>query len=284
MAKTAVFLAVFCTAGINATALLAGTPPPPWTAYGVAWAATFVVFFQMRVCDEHKDHAADTQYRPERPVPRGLISLVELRWLGGLGVPVAAGLTAAIDPTLLYLLAAVWIWLALMTVEFFVPAWLKARPVPYLVSHMVILPLLTLLVTGLAWARTGEVPDGVGLLLLLSFANGIVLEIGRKLYAPDNERDGVETYSSLWGGKPAAGVWLITVLTAAALTFTIGVSLRAEAVIGPAVLLGLLLAFFAALDFSEALNDASQRRIDRVAGLWVLLTYAGLAAAPLVAP
>ena len=283
VAKTALLLAVFCAAGINVAAFLGGQALPRWTAYAVAWVATFIIFFQMRVCDEHKDHADDTLYRPERPVPRGLISLRELRWLGLLGVPAAALVTGVYEPRLLIPLAAVWVWLALMTVEFFMPAALKSNPVAYLVSHMIIMPLITLLVTACVWAETGTMPDGLGLFLILSFLNGVVLEVGRKLRTPDNEREGVETYSALWGPRPAAGIWLIAVLAAGTLAFMLGVSLQAAVVVGPAILLGVLMALFAALTFSETSDDRSQRRIDTVSGLWVLLSYAGLGVGPLVA-
>ena len=283
VAKTALLLAVFCVAGINVTVFLGERSPPGWSAYAFAWVVTFIIFFQMRVCDEHKDHADDTRYRPERPVPRGLISLHELRWLGLSGVPAAAVVAGVYEPGLLIPLAVVWIWLALMTVEFFMPATLKARPAAYLVSHMIIMPLIALLVTACVWVETGSMPDGLWLFLIVSFLNGVVLEVGRKLRTPDNEREGVETYSALWGPKPAAGIWLVAVLAAGTLAFMLGVSMQAVVVVGPAILLGLLAALFAALMFSEAADHRSQRRIETVSGLWVLLSYAGLGFAPWVA-
>jgi hypothetical protein len=57
--------------------------------------------------------------------------------------------------------------------------WLKARPFLYLVSHMLIMPLIDLFVTATEWlTRAGSPPAGLWLFLLLSFANGCVLEIG----------------------------------------------------------------------------------------------------------
>jgi hypothetical protein len=47
--------------------------------------------------------------------------------------------------------------------------------------------------------------------LALSFVNGCVLEIGRKLWAPENEIAGVDTYSGLWGPRRAAAIWGVTV-------------------------------------------------------------------------
>jgi hypothetical protein len=47
--------------------------------------------------------------------------------------------------------------------------------------------------------------------LALSFVNGCVLEIGRKLWAPENEIAGVDTYSAL-GAARAAAIWGVTVI------------------------------------------------------------------------
>ena len=153
---------------------------------------TLLIFFQLRACDEVKDAEDDRRYRPERAVPRGLVSLAPRRRAG-------RGRRAAGDgssppcsrPLLLWPLLLVWLWLALMSAEFFVPAWLKARPFLYLISHMAIMPLIDLFVTACEWLpRAGFPPAGLWLFLVLSFVNGCVLEIGRKLYAPENERRG----------------------------------------------------------------------------------------------
>ena len=129
-----------------------------------------------------------------------------LRLIIGLGLatlPVAVVACWAIDARLLALLGIVWGWMLLMAFEFFVPAWLKARPFIYMVSHMLIMPAIDLLVTGFEWLPHGAAPAGLALLLAFSFTNGCVLEIGRKLWAPENEREGVESYSALMG--PGAG-------------------------------------------------------------------------------
>ena len=111
-----------------------------------------------------------------------------------------------------------------MTVEFFVPDWLKARPILYLVSHMAIMPLLDLFVTGAEWLpASGRPASALVLFLALSFVNGCVLEIGRKIWAPDNEREGVETYSGLWGVQGASAVWIA--MTGLSFLLLIGVGL-----------------------------------------------------------
>src|SRR5437763_1244555 len=54
-----------------------GFIPPDRLAMGIATALT--CFFLLRVLDEHKDAADDLRHRPELPVPRGLVTLRELR-------------------------------------------------------------------------------------------------------------------------------------------------------------------------------------------------------------
>ena len=96
--------------------------------------------------------------------------------------------------------------MALMTREFFVAEWLKARPFTYLWSHMLIVPLIDLYATACDWLPAGVAPPaGLGWFLAASFFNGIVVEIGRKLRAPADEEPGVETYSAAVG--PAARRW-----------------------------------------------------------------------------
>ena len=181
------------------------------------------VFFQMRACDEWKDAEDDRRYRPNRPIPRGLVKQSTILKLGAATMPFAAAAAAWLwHPPVLWLLLLVWVWLSAMTVEFGAPAWLKARPVLYLVSHMAIMPLLDLLLTSVEWLPGGGAPDGLWLFLALSFVNGCVIEIGRKLWAPENEIEGVDSYSRLWGPKTAAIVWIACVALSFVLLVAVG--------------------------------------------------------------
>jgi hypothetical protein len=127
----------------------------PWPALGVAALVCFGLFLQLRIADEHKDFEDDLRFRPERPVQRGLIRLAELRMLATATAVVQAAATALFHPPLLLLLLAVWGWMALMTAEFFVPDWLKARSALYLLAHSWAMPLIALV----AWpaGRAGAV-------------------------------------------------------------------------------------------------------------------------------
>jgi 4-hydroxybenzoate polyprenyltransferase len=207
LAKTAPLLAVFSAASICVSAELADRPMPGPGAFLAGFVIAMALFFQMRVCDECKDLADDRLYRPDRPIPRGLVSLRLIVSLGLATVPITALAAWLWHPPVLWLLALVWAWLIAMSFEFGVPDWLKARPVIYLVSHMAIMPLIDLLLTGLEWVPGGGAAAGLWMFLALSFVNGCVLEIGRKLWAPENEIVGVDTYSRLWGPRRAAAIW-----------------------------------------------------------------------------
>ena len=198
-------LAAFNAAGLSVAAFGGGDTGFAWRAFFVGLGLTIVIFFQMRVCDEIKDLEDDQTYRPERPIPRGLISLRQLVGLGLATAILAIILALSWGGHFLWLLILVWIWLLAMTVEFGVPEWLKARAALYLLSHMIIMPLIALMVSGLIWMDQGAPSPAVLVFLALAFANGCVLEIGRKLLLPAQERTGVDTYSKLWGIK--TGPW-----------------------------------------------------------------------------
>lgn len=282
LAKTAPLLAVFSAASLAVSAELAGRSLPGPGAFLAGFVVAMALFFQMRVCDECKDLADDRLYRPERPIPRGLVSLRLIVSLGVASAPVAALAVWLWHPPALWLLALVWAWLLAMSLEFGVPEWLKARPILYLISHMAIMPLIDLLLTGLEWLPGGGAAPGLILFLALSFVNGCVLEIGRKLWAPESEIAGVDTYSGLWGPRRAASVWIGCV----ALSFALLLGLAAATgTVWIALIFGGGMAAWgvrAALAYAEAPSLKAETQMDRVAGLWVFACYALAGFAPLL--
>lgn len=282
LAKTGPLLAVFSAASICVSAELSGRPLPSTNAFVAGFVIAMMLFFQMRVCDEYKDLEDDRRYRPERPIPRGLVSLKTIIALGIASVPITACAAWFWHPPVVWLLALVWVWLAAMTVEFGVPAWLKARPFLYLLSHMAIMPLIDLLLTGIEWMPHGDAAIGLGLFLALSFVNGCVLEIGRKLWSPSSEIEGVDTYSGLWGPKVAAQIWG----TCVALSFVLLVSVgAATGVFWISVLLGgvgVVICLASALKYARAPDTKTEKRMDTLAGLWVFACYAIAGFAPVL--
>ena len=286
LVKHGVLIAAFGASATCLSALLRGGAPSV-LAIVVAVLVLFGFFFQLRVADEHKDNEDDTKFRPERPVPRGLVTLAELRVVAiGVGVTQVA-LTVALDWRLLGPMLLVWAWMAVMTKEFFVPAWLKKRPIIYMVSHMAIMPLIDLYATSCDWLPAGvALHENFGLtlgaFLLLSLVNGSVIEIARKSWAPEMERDGVETYSRLWGAQRAGIVVMALLLAGLALSAFINV--RSDA--GVVVLVGLMLvtmfAAWTAIDYAGAPAARQVKQMETGTAVFVLGNYLLLGVIPLL--
>ena len=259
----------------------AGFIPAPRFIVGVI--TTVFLFFLLRICDEFKDFEDDGRYRPYRAVPRGLISLKELAWLGFGILLFLTGINALLMPEMLVPLFLIIGYIALMTKEFFVPEWLKKRPMIYMFSHMVIMPLIDGYTTGLDWISVGKVPPrGVEIFLIVSFFNGIVIEMGRKIRSPKSEETGVETYSALYGPVNATVLWfgsmVITFVTAViACTFTgfgkTGLIL---------LIITLLYCIIPGILFLKTGEQKYAKRIENAAGIWTIGMYMIVGATPMI--
>lgn len=268
---------VFCLSVMLFSSLQEGGFPEILRIAG-AVITTVILFFQLRVADEFKDFADDSKYRPGRPVPRGLISLKELARVAWIGAAVQFAIAIYIDIGLVPILILVWTYLGLMTKEFFVTNWLKKTPSVYLISHMLIMPLIAFYVSAFDWlCECRAMPTGLGWLLLFAFGCGLVLEIGRKIKSPDAERDGVETYSSLWGIGIALSAWT------AACALAVAAFVRASAFYGDTnlainsgiAILGLVV-IVAVLMTTKSNSKASIRFIEPGSGLFTMVLYLGL--------
>ena len=284
--KHGALIAAFGASAVCLSALLRGATPSVMSLV-VAVVVLFGLFFQLRVADEHKDNEEDTKFRPERPVPRGLVTLAELRWAALAVGAVQLVLSVMLGWTVVAILLLVWAWMAVMTKEFFAPKVLKKSPLLYLVSHMMVMPLIDLYATACDWAVAGDGEhQGFGLtlaaFLLLSLINGTVIELSRKSWAPGMEREGVETYSKLW--KPGgAGVAVMSVVL---LGLAVSAFVHVRSGAGVWFLVGLLLiaawAAYLAIDYTGAPTEKTSKRLEMTASVYVLANYLLLGVLPLL--
>lgn len=179
----------------------------------------FTLFLLLRIFDEFKDQKEDAKYRPYLPVPRGLVSLEELKRLGYLIATIQVGIIILFQPKMLSLYLLVIGYMLLMSVEFFVPKWLKKKQLIYITSHMLIVPLIDLYSSGLDWRQgsSGGFHFGIIWFMLVSYINGLVIEFGRKIRVPATEEEGVVSYSKMYGTRTAAIIWLILLISTALL-------------------------------------------------------------------
>ena len=197
--------AVFFLAAYWAALALTQRAPSP-AAVAVGLVTVVLVFFHLRLMDEIKDADHDATFYPERPVPRGLISLAEIRMLllgcivGELVLNAAFGAAAFAA----YLVAGG--FTLLMYREFFVGDRLRANFLVYTLVHMPSLPLLAGYAYVLALGPGAfRIEPAFGSFLVATYGIGLSLEVVRKFHAPADEPAVVYTYTKHLGTTGASG-------------------------------------------------------------------------------
>ena len=248
----------------------------------------FMFFFQLRITDEFKDYEEDLKYRPYRPVQRGIISLKALGKIGIATIIIQIILAHVINSKLIYFMLLVWIYMFLMTKEFFIKNWLTERILIYALSHVVIMIFITFVIL----KGTGYILEShfletlylsleryeknifIGLIPLfaLNYLNGIVLEIGRKTRKADEEEHGVQTYSKLWGRKKA--VFILCILYAIEyILVLLGLSnmYKEFFMTGTLILtITLVISIYFMIKFLK--KDLTGKIPENISGIWILIS------------
>ena len=254
-----------------------------WTDFIIGIFATITLFFLVRIFDEFKDQEEDAKYRKYLPVPRGLMSLEELKIIGIIVAIAQIATIAIFQLDMLYLYVIVLLYLALMGVEFFVPEWLKKRQLIYITSHMVIIPLIDIYASGLDWLLEGaEAHWGLAWFFGVSYVNGLVLEFGRKIRTPETEEEGVTSYTGLYGKKGGVVIWIglmfVTMVIAIGATHYANYGWLAYLVFG-------FVFFLCSLPGWLFLNKATVKRskyIEYASAAWTALMYLSLGGIPML--
>jgi 4-hydroxybenzoate polyprenyltransferase len=285
LAAHAPLILVFSYSALSYSAILRNSHHfPGLFPASVAFVTALLLFLQLRIADEFKDFDDDSRYRPYRPVPRGLIKLKELGAIFVGAGAVQLALTLWLYPPLSLLLLVVWIYLALMSKEFFIRRWLKAHPIHYLWSHMFIMPLVDFYVTGCNWMVAGaKAPVGIWWFLIISFFNGIVLEFGRKIRAPEDEEVGVDTYTALWGRRKAVAGWLTAQLCGSYCALKAASIIHFSFVVALVLTIMLTLSIVAVTRFLKTPVTKNAGKIELLSGIWTLSMYLSLGIAPALA-
>jgi 4-hydroxybenzoate polyprenyltransferase len=273
----------FSFSAMSYSKILRGVTDFSWTTLAFGAITSFGFFFLLRLFDEFKDAQDDAKYRPYRAVPRGLVSFKELKFI----IAVVIGLQIIINflflSKMLWVLALVLVYMFIMAKEFFIGEWLRNHPVFYLITHMMVMPVMDFYTTGLDWNINGAgLPHGLTIFLIVTFLNGVVIEIGRKIKPKEAEEVGVETYSYLWGSKNATFVWLGVLF----ITFVFANIACFYAGFGKYSFLFLLFfMIFCSLPALKFLKDNSEKtsaKIETMAGIWTLGMYLSLGGIPMI--
>jgi hypothetical protein len=254
-----------------------------WKIYLVGIFITITLFLLVRIFDEFKDAEDDAKYRKDLPVPRGLVSLRELAIVGTIIVALQIAVNLIFFPKMLIIYFIIIGYLCLMGKEFFIAEWLKKHQFWYVTSHMFIIPLIDIYASGLDWLLNGvSAPAGLLFFFAVSYMNGIVLEIGRKIRTPEKEANGVLTYSSMLGVNRAVTLWLFILLITLSLSIAAcvfaGYGMTAFIVLGAVFVLCSLPAFL----FLKNKTHKLSKMIEYASALWTIAMYLTLGGGPMI--
>lgn len=170
-----------------------------WQSFLISFAVALMFFFRLRCFDEIKDYDVDVKINPTRPLARGVLTIpqvkamfltltvIELVVVGMIGVPALIAHAVAVA------------YSYLMYKEFFIGKYLSPHLTTYAVTHTFVSILVgySIIVqnTGLA---LHSFPDFMIAFGVVNWALFNLFEFARKTYAPEEERENVDTYSSLF--------------------------------------------------------------------------------------
>jgi hypothetical protein len=280
LAHGVLILSFYSSNQFLAHALLAPGQPMRYDLRSLmGYVAIFGFFLHLRIFDDHKDYVEDCRYYPERVLQRGVVSLHELKGLAvaAIGLELLMGFLAG--PAALVSVLMVFAFSLLMLKEFFVREWLRRHFVIYVSSHMMIMPLLALVVFSFS---TGCYPwQAPGWYWLYSFVGFFVAfnwEVSRKIRAPEEEIDGLDSYTKLCGTYGAAYLVLAIRVVDTGLVTMVARHLNFSAWFYGWLLILFLLCMVGFFQYRFRTTPVTARRMATYAGFYIVAFDLALAA------
>lgn len=184
-------------------------------------------FLHLRIFDDHKDYLDDCLHYPDRVLQRGIVTLGELKILGAATILVELVLGLVAGPAAFVSVLIVLSFSMLMLKEFFARDWLKQHFLIYVISHMLVVPLLALVVFSFATGRSlWQAPGWYCVYAFVGFFVAFNWEVSRKIRVPADEIDGVDSYTRLCGTYGAAYLVLLIRVVDTGLVVLVGCYLQ----------------------------------------------------------
>lgn len=239
----------------------------------------FCTFFHLRVFDEHKDYADDCAHYPNRILTRGLITLNHLKVLGSAAIAIELIVAAFSGRYTLVAVAATVIFSWIMLHEFFVRTWLRAHFIVYAISHMLIMPLMAATIFSFTMQRPfWEAPRLFWAYAAADFFAFSNWEISRKIRLPEDEIEGVSSYSKELGMFAACYVVMGLRILNTGLAWVIGFYLKLGTLYYVGLIFLFLITLFGLLHFRFNPTRQTAKNLEAYGGGYIILFYFVLAA------
>jgi 4-hydroxybenzoate polyprenyltransferase len=246
--------------------------PMQYTPHSLLGALTLLCFFfHLRVFDEHKDFEEDSRFHPHRVLQRGVITLSDLRRLAALAIvgEFLFSFAAGVEAFMAWVLAAV--FSLLMLKEFFAAEWLRRHFLVYATSHMLLMPLLSLMIFSFATRRLPwDAPPLFWLYAFVGFFVTFNVEVSRKIRAPEDEIEGLDSYSKIFGTYRAAWIVLALRLIDTTLVSIVGYRLGVPVWFYGAIGVLFLVTLGTFIRFRTNTNSRTAKALERNAGIYLI--------------
>ncbi len=166
------------------------------------YISIFLVFLELRLIDEIKDFKTDSLYAKERPVQRGIITLGEIKLTISFLLLFLFSLNIFLGLKEFIGFLTIQIFIFIMFKEFFIGEKIKRNRLIYASLHMIVMVIFIFYIS--IFAGVSPFIKNNLIIYALSYLSGFIIEIGRKIEAPINEKEGVDNYSKLLGPKGAS--------------------------------------------------------------------------------
>jgi 4-hydroxybenzoate polyprenyltransferase len=246
--------------------------PMRYTARSLLGALTLLFFFfHLRVFDEHKDFAEDSRFHPQRVLQRGVITLGDLRLLAAIAIVAELALAFAAGPAATLALAAAFVFSLLMLKEFFAAEWLRRHFLVYATSHMLLMPLLSLMVFSFTTKQMPWLAPGVfWLYAFVGFFVTFNVEVSRKIRAPEDEIEGLDSYSKIFGTYGAAWIVIALRLVDTTLVSIVGYMIGVSPWFYVAIVLLFLMSLVTFVRFRMRTSAKTAKALERNAGIYLI--------------
>lgn len=239
----------------------------------------FCIFFHLRVFDEHKDYTDDCQNYPERILSRNLITLTHLKILGGIAIIVELFCSAISGWPAIVAVAVTIFFSWIMLHEFFVSTWLRAHFIVYAIAHMLIMPLMTATIFSFTMQRPfWEAPWLFWAYAAADFFAFANWEISRKIRMPEDEIEGVSSYSKEFGMFKAVNVVLVLRILNTILAWIVGIYLHLGTFYYAGLIVLFLVTLYGLLRFRLNPSRKTAKNLEAYGGGYIILFYFVLAA------
>jgi 4-hydroxybenzoate polyprenyltransferase len=158
---------------------------------------TLSFFFRLRCFDEIKDFETDCQVNPTRPLARGVLEIPQVQHVIYSLTLFEIVLAALLGPPVLLTHTVAVAYSYLMYKEFFIGSWLSGHLTTYAVTHTFVSTLIGYsIISQFSGRGLDAFSQSTLVFSLLNWNLFNLFEFARKTYAPAEERQGVDTYSS----------------------------------------------------------------------------------------